>query len=123
MVLQYVYHDEKSTLSVDWHDINGKFTIHTTIVERLTSRHGNSFKEYKMAAQELDRKVDKLIKVSGFSAMNTMPSHMTLKTETAFSELLPTFVPAWRQRSPQIVLPKRRYYYISIRQSKIPCKG
>lgn len=60
MVLQYVYHDEKSTLSVDWHDINGKFTIHTTIVERLTSRHGNSFKEYKMAAQELDRKVDKL---------------------------------------------------------------
>lgn len=37
-----------------------KFTIHTTIVERLTSRHGNSFKEYKMAAQELDRKVDKL---------------------------------------------------------------
>ena len=123
MVLQYVYHDEKSTLSVDWHDINGKFTIHTTIVERLTSRHGNSFKEYKMAAQELDRKVDKLYQSIWIFSDEHYAIPYDPKTETAFSELLPTFVPAWRQRSPQIVLPKRRYYYISIRQSKIPCKG
>jgi len=60
VVLQYLYHEEKYTLSVEWHGPDGKSTIHTTIVERLTSRHGDSFMGYREVAQELDEKVDKL---------------------------------------------------------------
>lgn len=60
MVLQYVYHEEKYTLSVEWHGPDGKSTVHTAIVERLVSRHGDAFAGYLEMALELDEKADKL---------------------------------------------------------------
>ena len=60
MVLQYVYHEEKYTLSVEWHGPDGKSTVHTAIVERLVSRHGDAFAGYREMALELDEKADKL---------------------------------------------------------------
>lgn len=60
MVLQYTYHSERFTLSVDWNDFDGRSTIHTAIVEKLAKRHDSAFLGYWEMAQELDEKADKL---------------------------------------------------------------
>lgn len=60
MLLHYTYQDHTYALSVDWNDPDGKSVIHTSIVEQLSTLHGELFMVYWDWAHQLDEKTDKL---------------------------------------------------------------
>lgn len=60
MLLNYTYQNIQYSISANWNGPDGKSSIHTAVVEQLSTLHGGAFMAYWDSAQQLDEKVDKL---------------------------------------------------------------